>query len=707
MNEAVKEMGSLSDAFESALRSEVPEMKFEIVKQGDKTVFVCDYTPKTLPWDPHEEVKDADTQLFKKFYGAYNRMRQNGDYKGVNISSKGWTDLRDVRCLLGDRMKNRIWIMPKSQWQSLGGKPFVMKNEKIIDLCVKRSKQNSVVDWQSTNALIGDKYAQLPAVLSGVKPLAVEIKFHNNAFLRSIIETAPNLRGVVLNISHGGRHEGSHGSYDSGHGGSVGHHGDPHGDGSDEEKSEEVLYNPVAVERVIMENELLFKELGMESKSVEEVVIFISSWHFGSSKTPPELNDKMRQALGLLLGFDRISCEPEKYHERGKSQFIAPDHDQAHPFNEIPFNFFDVDYKIYDSKQNIAFQELRRQYDQVVVQIEQNLKQGMSPRDALLSLNGSNNSDSRTTNKITYNFKPNELGELDGVRGFPRDFDFYVEAGSASEEERRQIINIYEDVIIEKVMKSNALWEDMSRQVVHSPDGAFSKEEFEVDGFLVEIDMYVDHGRVRIRVNMANKSWKKKRQEEIERVFGTGSDRKSKRLMDLSQVTTDSAGDELAIVDPNFDPTKIFDRGDRPVDASIMELVRILNMVGIETTNSCGGHIEREGHEKDRGHGVSEAGEIHLPYMNIAWNSFSKFAKALVRFGEKSKQIECKVLGLNNVFCSFPKGTPLKEAQEVFEEFTDFLAKEIHGEHEKGLTPSETLHSMKRKVKKALGETKG
>lgn len=691
MNENINKSSALSDALESALHNEVPEMKFEIVTQGDKTIFVCDYSPKELPWNPHEEITDPDTRLFQRFYNAYRNMAHEGHYGAMNISSKGWTDLHDVRCLIGQGMGNNIWIMPRLEWQKLSGKPFIMKNEKIIELCRKRLNRNrSSTETYSADALLGNEHAQLPAVLSGLKPMAVEMSFHDDPFLMSVIEMAPNLRGVVL---ASGKSNSSHG-----------HHADSHGH-SRGSRSDQVLYNPIAVERVIKDNKLLFEKLGMQNKSVEEIVIFISKWHFDSIAVPPGLEGEMSQALGLLLGFDRISCEPDKYHVRGRNQFIAPDHAQAHPFNEIPFNFFGVDYKIYDPENNIAFHELRRQYDQVVTQIEQNLEQGMSPRDTLIALNGRSDS-SHSMSKITYDFKPNKSGKLDGVRNFPRYFYFNIEPGSASEEEAKRIIAKYEEIITRKVMDSHALWEDANNQAAHADGNAFTSEEFELDDFIGNVGLFVERGLVRIRIDLVDKNWKKKREEEIERLFSDGGNENRKKLHDLTEVTGGSLEDELKIVDRDFDPTQIVDGGDRPVDAPIMELVRILNMAGIETTNSCGGHIEREGHEKNRGHGISKAGEIHLPYLNIAWESFPKFAKALIRFGKKAELMEFTALGLNNVYCSFPEGTPLKIAQQIFEELTDFLADEIHGEHEKELTLSETLYGMKRKVKSAINEAK-
>lgn len=348
------------------LKSGVPDMDIEMHESAGKTVLVCDFEPCRVEdsYFPHVGRKIPGQERYEKFWKVYrDTFFHNHDYYSTNISSQGITDLIDVREVVDLKAAEKIYIMSKQEWAKLNGVPFTPKNAGIAKELKAWSDKNSslVGDAQqitALQALSGRGFGQLTAVASGVKPLSVEINLEDESVM-SIVKNLSNVRSFTPVASV-----------------------DTHG------HKDHVIYNPQAVQKIIDDNQTLFKKIGLLGKAHDVVVKTLLEVYASGSSRGYDKRD-IYQALGLLLGYDAKSCQDyrNKPAPDWSKIFMPPDHIGSHPMNANPFNFYDTDYWISDEANNPDFHKLKREYEKLVKRIEELLKKGLSPLEVLSALN--------------------------------------------------------------------------------------------------------------------------------------------------------------------------------------------------------------------------------------------------------------------------------------------------------------------------------
>ena len=349
------------DKFKAAMGAE----RVEEVEVDGKKIVVVDVQPVRLPYD-HEvgATYNAEQTDYKRFFDTYRGLT-NGGVRGANISSKGYTDIGEVRVVTSGN--EVVYLIPKAEFAKLAGEPLHLKNEEINRLINKWVDKNIELgdeNFLAGSALSGRDGAQLTAVMAGLKPVSVELSFVNNSGLEEFLATT-GLRSFAFKNNKGG-----------------------HG----ENRDKNVVFNPIAAQKIIDENIELFEKIGLDGKSVDEIVYSITGDYLNDSGRHDEpVNWDRIQAFGLLLGYDKTSCEGYRNNDIDWEKTFMPrdhagSHAGSHAVNAVPFNFYGVDYLIEDPENNADFQALKGRYDALVKRVERLLEQGFSPADALREL---------------------------------------------------------------------------------------------------------------------------------------------------------------------------------------------------------------------------------------------------------------------------------------------------------------------------------
>lgn len=145
-----------------------------------------------------------------------------------------------------------------------------------------------------------------------------------------------------------------------------------------------MIFNPVAAKKIIDENIELFEKIGLAGKSVDEIVYSVAADYLNNAGGHDDVNWDRIQAFGLLLGYDKTSCDGYRNNDIDWDKtFMPKDHAGSHSINAVPFNFYGVDYWIKDPENNADFHALNLRYEALVRGVEHLLGQGFSPADVL------------------------------------------------------------------------------------------------------------------------------------------------------------------------------------------------------------------------------------------------------------------------------------------------------------------------------------
>ena len=353
------------------LKNSLPEMDMDIYESGGKLVLVCDFEPCRIYKHKAKlaEEKIAKEERYEKFWEAYRANFFTDTYYSTNISSKGITDMIDVRELIDLKTNQVIYIVPKIEWEKLGNKEFEFKNKGIIkalNLWLTKNPKGLEDQKQHTAllALAGRDLGQIVTVAAGIKPISIETDLDTNESLQYIVKNFSNLEGLVIVDNSESKN------------------------GHEFKSKEQVIYNLKAVERVIEANKSIFQRVNLYGKSYEEILNVLLRFYSNPDEGTCSRKD-MYQAFGLLLGYDAKSCKD--YRDITTIDwdeiFMSPDHVGSHPMNANPFNFYDTDYWISDISNNPDFQKLNEEYKKLLECIEKLLQKGLSPLETLSALN--------------------------------------------------------------------------------------------------------------------------------------------------------------------------------------------------------------------------------------------------------------------------------------------------------------------------------
>jgi len=213
----------------------------------------------------------------------------------------------------------------------------------------------------------------------------------------------------------------------------------------------------------------------------------------------------------------------------------------------------------------------------------------------------------------------------------------------------------------------------------------------EDENFVYDYGCTILNRCVLVAVNIYSKQWAEERTEFLDKAFNTeGLDKKeegcpvgllAKRLgvgpMSDSRIKND------------FNPSGIVDGLGKKIDFRIRELVRLLNLMGLETTGSCGGHRIRRLN----------------PYLHFKGNHLHEVVSLLQEWGENGG-IEYNIFPLGfcgeDICVNAPDNCPLESAQKDIDDLTDWLESKIPDFEKIKLSLPEKIMQVRRRVKKRL-----
>lgn len=264
-----------------------------------------------------------------------------------------------------------------------------------------------------------------------------------------------------------------------------------------------------------------------------------------------------------------------------------------------------------------------------------------------------------------------------------RPFETWIYEEKGDPECQAAIVFVKEHIneLVTRIMQDEDLWKMLKEYPIIGKD-------IEIGEYTIHVTLHFVNKEQKGRIEFTGMktAWLQKREAELYEIFR--EKRWSGRQSTIGEIATrlpNVSKKELSIVNVSFDPDRIKDNLGRGLDIKIIELIRIMNMTGIKTSMSCAGHPK------------SKNGNARLPFLYIQYESFPQFMQVIVDWGLASDLI-CFPVGRDGVYFTFAPGTPLKKAQRVFGELTDFLARKIHHQHESTLTPVEIQQRTRRQI---------
>lgn len=354
--EPLKEHSEIADNVLDIINSELPELNARLLPAGDSEVLVCDYTPIPIPWDQKEPHTEDET-TYKHFLDVVKDLKNANNIAGVDqISMRGYVDIRDCfRIVSRGENREKIFVIPSSEYEKIresGIHPKTEKMEQYTERWWAQNKDKKMPDrslqLQATESLLGLEYDYLIPVISGLKPVALDMEV-KPLTLSAARAVSQNL--AVL------------------------------------DKPEHAIFNPQAVTRIAKDHAELFEKHGIKPNYPPKHIVikalqlsYKRGGHHGKMPNDSDGNE-ITAIIGLLLGYDAHSCIS---HDRFHPDWVeGKDHPWvgaiAHQINEFPFNIWGVDYGVVDKEDNGDFAALKVKYDKLQIYIEGLLEGGLSP----------------------------------------------------------------------------------------------------------------------------------------------------------------------------------------------------------------------------------------------------------------------------------------------------------------------------------------
>lgn len=268
-------------------------------------------------------------------------------------------------------------------------------------------------------------------------------------------------------------------------------------------------------------------------------------------------------------------------------------------------------------------------------------------------------------------------------RNLPMQKKFRVEEDDPDAQKVAAFVRMNKDAIMASVFKDEGLW----NWIENNPDRSVIYQ-IEMEEFTIQVTIHWNTKTKEAEVYACgmNTEWMNERETKIANLFPS----RNASAKEITERLGIIPNQELSITNAEFNSDDIRDGLGRGLDVQIIELVRILNIVGIKTTMSCAGHPKNK-----------DGGNARLPFIAVKWDSLQNFMNAIAGWKGVENLIFFNV-GLGTIYCTFPEGTPLKKAQRIFGELTDFLAEKIHQAHESTLTPIEIQQRLRRRYQHQL-----
>lgn len=197
-------------------------------------------------------------------------------------------------------------------------------------------------------------------------------------------------------------------------------------------------------------------------------------------------------------------------------------------------------------------------------------------------------------------------------------------------------------------------------------------------------------GAAEICLKVYHTEWAEQRAVEVATLFPEGSAGCSMVIL-ADRLGAHSDFDFRAVkVVMDFDPSSVVDLDDLGLDENVMELVRLLNMIGATTTGSCGGHEDGR-----------------RPYLHFSGDCVDKVV-TLFRAWEVVSGLPYIVSPSSELADSVcidpPPDVAIDVIQRDLDGLTDFLKDKLGGLPDLQLSLPELRHRAHRQVMKQVGE---
>lgn len=236
------------------------------------------------------------------------------------------------------------------------------------------------------------------------------------------------------------------------------------------------------------------------------------------------------------------------------------------------------------------------------------------------------------------------------------------------------------------------LWTELFNEY---PKNAFARKEFEKEGILYVVTLTVYKEKVEAMVDIASLPWARAKKAELNNLFNEdsldpGLLKDGFPLEILAKRMKLQPQNDFVVTKPSFSVKGMIDGLGRGLDENIKDLILYLNMLGFETTMSCGGH----------------EGDAYQPYLRFkAGSDMSKVLSLFLAWqqeGGKTSVVRPFGRYAEKVELSYSSSLPLVEAQKDLKDFTEFLAKKIGKFPRRRAFPLEFANSFGGKISKFL-----
>lgn len=223
---------------------------------------------------------------------------------------------------------------------------------------------------------------------------------------------------------------------------------------------------------------------------------------------------------------------------------------------------------------------------------------------------------------------------------------------------------------------------------------------FEAEEMVVELDLQHRPGSIFVFANIMTKDAFEERKKLFKKIFNLdpleNDDFDFKTQASVEEVAKRLGIDPLTdfeVKNPDFKMKPIVQDSEEPVDPRIRELIRLLNMLGFETSFSCQGHLSHDIEEEQPYLGIKANGEVEkIIALVYQWH---------LRGGNLTRLALSK-LSNDIVFIHVNEKRKISEGHKEIDGLTDFLRKQV-GEIEKADESFwETVHRYRRRIANLL-----
>lgn len=243
--------------------------------------------------------------------------------------------------------------------------------------------------------------------------------------------------------------------------------------------------------------------------------------------------------------------------------------------------------------------------------------------------------------------------------------------------------------IIDRIKSTPEIWSSIQKRI---PEGEFLTD-FEEGNLYCDILVEIHNSIPSFFITLIDKAWRESRVKEIDFAFPREESHKTgqhSQVFDPRRVAERRRVAKVETIQAlrEFDPNPVEDRLGAKIDPNIIELVRYLNMTGLKTSASCGGHRSRN----------------RQPYLDFSVENLSDLDSLLAQILllKEACGFDWDIVRLGDYLPEVrlipPVDKSLEASKADLRELTDFLQKELRFPMRK-LSIAELTYRFHRKLK--------